>query len=167
MGWRDAATVAPNCSVINKAVGGTITDYWIEHLPSILPDIMPDIVLYYCGSNDINNNASEEKITTNISDCLKFTHDILPNTSVAYFSIIKAPQKKDKIDLIDRLNATVKAGLADGDLYIETDDVFLHNEQPVAEFFIEDKLHLTDAAYVALSDYARPLIADWMTPKGV
>lgn len=163
MAWRDAATVAPNCSVINKAISGTITSYWIENLADALADTLPDRVLFYCGSNDINGSVTEEQIAKNISHCFNIIHDLLPNISAAYFSIIKAPQKDGKWELINRLNDTVKASLPVGDLYVETNDVFFDGNKPVDKFFIDDGLHLTDNAYMSLSDYARPLISNWMT----
>jgi len=124
----------------------------------------PDHVWFYCGSNDINNAVSEEQIIANTSQCRRIIHDLSPATAFAYFSIIKAPQKKGNWELIDRLNAAMESNISAGDLYVETNTVFFTDSSPVARFFVEDGLHLTNDAYTALSAYVQPLISNWIRP---
>ena len=62
---------APGYTVKNRAIGGTITSYWTEHLADVLTAESPDTVLLYCGSNDINNGILEEDIIANVSQCYK------------------------------------------------------------------------------------------------
>ena len=85
-----------------------------------------------------------------------------PQTAFAYFSIIKAPQKMGKWDLIDRLNGAIRSELLPGDLYVESNDVFVQDGRPVQRFYIEDGLHLTGEAYETLAAYARPLVTEWL-----
>ena len=85
-----------------------------------------------------------------------------PTTVFAYFSVIKAPQKSGKWELIERLNSAIRIGLPTGDLYVETNDVFFDDKLPMNHFFAKDGLHLTNEAYLALLTYARPLISNWM-----
>ena len=160
--WSNMKDFAPGYTVKNRAIGGTITSYWMEHLADVLTAESPDTVLLYCGSNDINNGILEEDIIANVSQCCKIVHGLSPATVFAYFSIIKAPQKSDKWELIDRLNSAIRIGLPVSDLYVETNDVFFSDRLPVDRFFVEDGLHLTSEAYDTLSTYARPLISNWM-----
>ena len=139
-----------------------MTPYWAGHLADVLTAESPDTVLLYCGSNDINNGILEEDIIANVSQCCKIVHSLSPAIVFAYFSIIKAPQKSGKWELIDRLNSAIRTGFPVGNLYVETNDVFFSDRLPVDRFFVEDGLHLTSEAYDTLSTYARPLISDWM-----
>jgi len=160
--WSNAEVIAPGWSVKNRAIGGTTTSYWTQHLDDVLAAESPDAVLFYCGSNDIANDVPEDDIAANVAQCCKIVHSQTKITTFAYFSIIKAPQKAGKLDIVDRLNKTIKTALPDGDLYIETNKVFFCNDHPVERFYIEDGLHLTLEAYEALSAYTQPFITGWM-----
>ena len=160
--WSNAKNIAPEYNVKNRAIGGTITAYWTEHLPAILTEEVPDIVLFYCGSNDINCNISEADIIENVAKCRKIIRSFSQNINFAYFSIIKAPQKRGRWKLIDNINTAINNELSLNDLYIETNNLFFADNGPVERFFIEDELHLTSEAYDELSTYTQPLISAWM-----
>ena len=160
--WNNIKDLVPGYSVKNCAIGGTTTSYWLEHLADVLTAESTDVVLLYCGSNDVNHGVSEENIIANVSQCCKIVHDLSPTTVFAYFSVIKAPQKSGKWELIERLNSAIRIGLPTGDLYVETNDVFFDDKLPMNHFFAKDGLHLTNEAYLALLTYARPLISNWI-----
>ena len=160
--WSNIRDLVPGYSVKNCAIGGTTTSYWLEHLADVLTAELTDVVLLYCGSNDVNHGVLEENIIANVSQCCKIVHSLSPTTVFAYFSVIKAPQKSGKWELIERLNSAIRIGLPAGDLYVETNDVFFGDKIPMNHFFAEDSLHLTSKAYLALLTYAWPLISNWM-----
>jgi lysophospholipase L1-like esterase len=165
--WENIASVMPNCAVKNRALGGTITGYWTERLPKMLAQELrdstsPDVVLFYCGSNDLNHDVSESEIIGNIKTCRAILSQYVPQARFVYFGIIQAPQKLGKWEMIDRINASVAENLLAGDLYIESNVVFLQGGQPVAEYFIEDDLHLNSEAYDALCTYAKPFLSAWL-----
>ena len=90
-------------------------------------------------------------------------HRFSPTATFAYFSIIQAPQKQGKWELIDTINRDIRGGLTAGDLYVETNNVFFADGRPVEHLFVEDGLHLSAEAYTQLSAYALPLVQDWAT----
>ena len=163
--WSDLTEIAPGVPVINRAVGGTITADWTQCLAGLLEAESPDAVLLYCGSNDINAGVAEDEIVANVMHCRRIVADQLPQPAFANFSIIKAPQKLGKWDTIDRLNEAIRHGLPVGDLYVESNDVFVNDDLPVERFYLEDGLHLTQEAYDTLATYARPLVADWLNKR--
>jgi len=160
--WSNMKDFALGYTVKNRTIGGTTTSYWTEHLADVLTAESPNAVLFYCGSNDINNGVLEENIIANVSQCCKIVHGLSPVTAFAYFSIIKAPQKSGKWELIDRLSSSIRIGFPVDDLYVETNDVFFGDRLPVDRFFVDGGLHLTSEAYATLSAYARPLISNWI-----
>ena len=165
--WSNAKNIAPEQNIRNRAIGGTTTSYWTEYLINVLSDEMPNTILLYCGSNDINCDVSTDDISANIANCRLIIQNFSPSTTFVYFSIIKAPQKKGKWELIDNLNVSIKNELPPNDLYIETNNLFFVDNAPVERFFIEDKLHLTSKAYDELSAYTQPLISAWMKKKNI
>jgi lysophospholipase L1-like esterase len=52
--WTHAQDIAPGHKVVNRAVGGTTTPYWKDNLTAVLASEAPQVVLFYCGSNDLN-----------------------------------------------------------------------------------------------------------------
>ncbi len=160
--WRSLTEISPEAPVVNRAVGGTITADWVQRFANVLCAESPDVVLFYCGSNDINADVAEDEIVANVARCRQIVAAYSPETAFAYFGIIKAPQKLGKWDLIERLNGAIRRNLPAGDLYVESNDVFVQHGRPMERFYIEDGLHLTEDAYEALATYARPMVSDWL-----
>ena len=160
--WSCVQAAVPSCHVVNRAIGGTITAFWAEHLAAVLIEESPDFVLYYCGSNDLNAEVSDEAIVANVLACRTTLQALAPAAKLAYFGIIKAPQKLGKWEQIDQINTQIAQGLLPCDLYVESNTVFFPSSAPAGHYFIDDGLHLTDDAYAALADYAQPLLAEWI-----
>jgi lysophospholipase L1-like esterase len=160
--WAQAQDVVPGRTVVNRAVGGTTTQYWKDHLADVMATESPHVVLFYCGSNDLNQDIPEAAIVDNVAQCRVVVRRQSPTCLFAYFGIIKAPQKDGKWDLIDRLNGAVRTVLLPHDLYVETNAVLFREGLPVGRLFLEDGLHLTEEAYALLSLYARPILSDWI-----
>jgi len=158
--WTNAAALLPGACVVNRAVGGTITAYWVEHLAAVLNEEKPDAVCMYCGSNDLNQEVPAADIVANHACCRAIMQHHHPDLPCAYCSIIKAPQKFGKWDLIDAINAAVRAQQPPGDLYLELNEVLCPANQPVAHYFIDDGVHMPPPAYAALNAaFHRPLAA--------
>ena len=64
--WNNIKDLVPGYSVKNCAIGGTTTSYWLEHLADVLTAESTDVVLLYCGSNDVNHGVPEENIIANV-----------------------------------------------------------------------------------------------------
>lgn len=153
--WSEAQAAAPSHKTINRAVGGTITSYWVEHLASVLKTESPNLVWFYCGSNDFNDEISKTEIVENITACREIVKQYSKDVAFAYFSIIKAPQKEGKYSEIDAVNKAVRSTLSADDLYIECNAV-LFGTRTTQNYYVEDGLHLTAEAYAALSDIVKP-----------
>ncbi len=160
--WGIPAGLDRTYAIRNRAVGGTITSYWRHSILPALANENPDAVLYYCGSNDINENIAPQDIIANTLHCRQLIRSAYPAARFGYFGIIKAPQKLGKWDLIDSLNSTIQLNLAADDLYLESNHVFLENGHPLEQYYLEDGLHLTSEAYAALSAYSTPIITRWL-----
>ncbi|MFA6294391.1 MAG: GDSL-type esterase/lipase family protein [Victivallales bacterium] len=164
-GWKNAIDLIPDCIAANRAVGGTKTADWVRLLPDIIVSETPDAILYYCGSNDLSYDIPKERILDNVRDFRMIMCKKAPFARLAYFGIIKSPQKTGKWDVIDTLNKNISSMLQEGDLYLDPNEVFFHAGAPVARFYIEDGLHMTDEAYLRLSDYAAPIINGWLNEE--
>ncbi|MEI6520172.1 MAG: GDSL-type esterase/lipase family protein [bacterium] len=160
--WFNVAEAVPEHELVNRAIGGTITEYWRDNLQSVMDEENPDVVMMYCGSNDICMDVPAEEIVNNIKICRSMISNFNPAIRFAYFSIIKAPQKEGKWELIDQLSEDIKMLLYDGDLFVELNEIFFVDNSPVDEFFVEDRLHLTDEAYEKMVVLSKPLLKVWL-----
>lgn len=157
--WKTVHQASPGNIVVNCAVGGTTTEYWLNHLAGVLLRERPDICWYYCGSNDLNQGTASAEIIANTAAARAILYKYCLTAAFVYFGIIKAPQKEGKWDLIEQVNDDVKSGLRDGDRFVDTNAVFLRDGKPVASFFRDDGLHITDVGYAALGDYTNKRLA--------
>jgi len=164
--WTTVENAVPketqDVNINNYAVGGTMTAYWVENIEEVLRSAKPDIIWFYCGSNDFNDGIAESNIIDNIRMCRNLVSDFSTEIQFAYFSIIKAPQKFGKLEAIDFVNSEVRRLLFEQDLYVECNDVLFGEESKIREFYVEDDLHLTSKAYDVFAEYVKPLLASWI-----
>jgi lysophospholipase L1-like esterase len=160
--WSNASEAAPDHIVVNRAIGGTVTPYWKDVLGPVLAAEKPDVLWMYCGSNDLCAETVPDDVADNIGACRKIATEKNPAMRFAYFSIIKAPQKKGRLEVIDAIHADIRARLLPGDLFVDLNQIFFPNGAPVRELFVEDELHLTAAAYDAMVEFTRPLMHKWL-----
>ncbi len=78
---------------------------------------------------------------------------------LAYWGIIKAPQKMNKWDRIDIVNSRIMKGLQDIDYYVDTNKIFFLKSRVRSHFFIEDQLHLTKEAYEHMNSLGRQILS--------
>ncbi len=154
--WGQPDDLVPEMRVLNRGVGGSITTDWIDRIGPLLKETEPDFVLCYVGSNDIGHNRPHDEI---VRDLMRVREQI--HCSFGYLSIIKCPQREGRHVEIESVCSAIRAALPSADLWIDTDPVFLPGGHPVPEYYVEDQLHLTPAAYAALLAHARPQVRAW------
>ena len=161
--WHNFSSLMPGWQVVNRAIGGTTTTYWVERLAAILAEEQPDAVFCYVGSNDVATGAS----TDDVGEGFRRIREILTayDSSIPFacLAIIKAPQRVGRFDEIAAANETERKALQPGDLWIDSDPFFLTaDDAPIARHYVEDGLHLTTDAYLELTRHISPDLRDWL-----
>src|SRR5438128_10870570 len=64
----------------------------------------PRIIVYYCGSNDVGGGEPAGAIIGRTKQFLKIAGERLPDTFVYYTAIQKAPDKRDRWDVVETVN---------------------------------------------------------------
>lgn len=121
----------------------------------------PAMIVYYCGSNDVNAKIPAETIAERYFQFVERVHAKLPGTKIFYVSINRAPQKKDFWHVVDAANAMVeKRSKTDARLaYIDVNPaLFDKNGAPRVELYQKDMLHFLPPAYVEFTAIIRPVI---------
>jgi lysophospholipase L1-like esterase len=160
--WERAAEAAPEHEVVNRALGGTTTPYWIENLARVLEEEAPDVLWFYCGSNDLCSDEVPSDVADNVIRCREIAQRHNPQMRFAYFSIIKAPQKEGRWELMDNIHTNIRDRLQPDDLFVDWNELFFVEGQPAKELFIEDGLHHHAEAYRQATALVRPIIKKWL-----
>ncbi|MBL8188380.1 MAG: hypothetical protein JNK38_10255 [Acidobacteria bacterium] len=94
--WKNLKEQMAPLPVFNRAFGGSRTADILYYRDKVVLPYEPKIIVYYCGSNDINADITPDKIAANFREFTQRVHARLPQTKIFYVSINRAPQKMDR-----------------------------------------------------------------------
>ena len=157
--WPELPAAFPGMSALNSAVSGAQTPDLRERLDELVLRHAPRLVVYYAGSNDINADVAPATVVENVIDTWERIRKKLADTAFVYLSIIRAPQKQDRLAAVDTVNVRLlrRAFGSPNFHFVDINPLLVNADgQPRAEFYQEDGLHLTPAAYQLLGAYLAP-----------
>jgi lysophospholipase L1-like esterase len=163
--WRNVQEHMAPLPAYNRAFGGSRTWELLAYMDKIVLPYKPKMIVYYCGSNDVNAGEPASAIVDRVMQFERRVHAALPGTRIFFVSINKAPQKRAEWHVVDAANAALKAradALANFD-YIEVNPVLFNaNGEPRMELYVEDGLHFKPPAYDEFTKIIKPvLLAAW------
>ncbi|MFM8392992.1 MAG: GDSL-type esterase/lipase family protein, partial [Acidobacteriota bacterium] len=163
--WKGLKEQMAPLPVFNRAFGGSRTHEILAYLDRIVLPYRPRVIVYYCGSNDINANVTPAQIAGNFQEFVERVRRELPQTRILFVSINKAPQKMDRWGEVDEANRLVKDYCArvKGLRYIDVNPaLFDAAGAPRMELYLPDKLHFLDPAYEEFTKIVKPVVAaEW------
>jgi hypothetical protein len=166
--WTDLGSHMAPLPAFNRAFGGSRTDEVLYYMDRIVLPCKPKIIVYYCGSNDVNAGVAAEVIFANFKKFTEGVDDKLPGTRIFFVSIIRAPQKKDRWNLVDQANSMVQAFCANSKrvAYIDINPaVFDNNGNPLTNLYLDDMLHYRPDAYLEFTRIIKPILESaWSRP---
>lgn len=147
--------------VFNRAFGGSRTDDVLRYMEEIVFAYEPRIIVYYCGSNDINAGEKPGGIYERIRLFFEQAGERLPKTQMYFVSINRAPQKRDRWDIVDSTNALVRDYCSQRKNlgFIDVNPVLFDGDNsPRMDLYMSDQLHLKDQAYEKFTAVIKPVI---------
>jgi hypothetical protein len=165
--WTDVEQDMAPLPAFNRAFGGSRTWEVLHYMDKIVLPYRPRIIVYYCGSNDVNAGESAEAITGRFKDFVARVEKSLPGTKVFFVSINRAPEKRARWNVVDAANAQIEA-FAKASSTVDYIDVnpalFDAKGEPRLDLYVEDQLHLRRPAYVEFTKIIKPVLASaWGT----
>jgi lysophospholipase L1-like esterase len=125
----------------------------------------PRVIVYYCGSNDVNAGESAAAIASRYEAFSERVQRSLPATRLYFASIIRAPQKRDRWDVVDDANARIReySARTPGRGYIDLNPALeAAVRQPRMDLYLPDGLHYLPPAYDRIAAVIKPVItAAW------
>jgi len=159
--WKDLKAQMAPLPVFNRAFGGSRTMDILDAMDKIVFPYEPKIIVYYCGSNDINAGDRALDIFGRFRQFAEKVQSKLPVTKVFYVSINRAPQKMDRWSVVDSANALAKRYCVPARKmgFIDVNPALFDKEgSPRLELYKDDKLHFKDPAYVEFTRIIKPVI---------
>lgn len=167
--WASFAQDLAPLPVTNRAFGGSKTADQLVFFNQLVPSSHAGVVLWYCGSNDVNAKRPPELVLANTREWLALTRAALPKVRVVLVSVIRAPQKRDAgyLTQVDEINQGLQA-LASGSPDLDYVDVNPALETPegeaATECYVADKLHLTLEGYRRMATVLKPVLTSRWKP---
>ena len=162
--FRQWSTVVEDMAplpVFNRAFGGSRTWEVNAHMDRIVLPYKPRIIVYYCGSNDVNAYESADAIFGRFRQFQIRVARALPDTRVFFFAINRSPEKRDRWDVVDETNAMIKqhAYTTRNLDYIESNTaLFDANDEPLTALYRTDGLHFEPPAYAEFAKLIKPVL---------
>ncbi len=159
--WESLAEDMAPLPVFNRAFGGSRTEDILFYMDRVVLPYEPRVIVYYCGSNDINANVPPEKIAANYREFVERVRAKLPETLVYYVSINRAPQKRDRWDKVDEANAAIRefSERGTGLGYIDVNPaLFDASGEPLLDLYKPDKLHFHPHSYAGFTRIVKPVV---------
>ena len=137
--------------VINRAFGGSMTEDQLEVMDAVVFPHEPRVLVYYCGSNDLNMGVQPAEILENFRGwCARVREGLGDDVHILFVSINRAPQKKPLWHVLDEANAAVEryCETTPHTRYVDVNAVLFDGEgKPRYDLYREDGLHFYSRAY--------------------
>jgi len=169
--WTNAAADLAPLPVTNRAFGGSQTSHQLMFFDQVVPPCRPDLVVWYCGSNDVKGGKDPATVLARTREWITKVQAALPGAGVLLVSVMNSPQKRrdGQAEGVLEVNRGL-VGLADAKariFFVEVNPVF---ETPAGkareDLYLDDGLHLNPEGYRALTGVLRPAIEQHWKPKG-
>lgn len=159
--WTDLKKQMAPLPVLNRALDGLQTTDVLRSLDSDLLRSRPKVIAYYCGSNDVDAGDAAEAIFDRIRQFIVRVEAALPGTRVVFVSINRAPEKRDRWDVVDAVNHLVQMYAAQTKhvQYVDVNPVLFNRDgKPRLELYLSDGLHFRPAAYEEFTRILKPVL---------
>jgi lysophospholipase L1-like esterase len=161
--WTALSTQMAPLPIVNVAFDGAQTDDLLRLVDSRVVPYKPRVVAYYCGSNDVDAGESAEAIVDRIRQFMVRVRTALPDVRIVFVSVIRAPEKQNRWDVVDDVNHRIRAYAA-GTKGIEFVDVnpllFSADGTPRFDLYLSDQLHFRPKAYEGFAAAIKPVLTN-------
>ena len=165
--WKNCTQDLAPLPITNRAFGGSRTSDQLFFFNEVVPNSHASLVVWYCGSNDINGKKTPESIIENTKLWIIRTQSVLPKAHILLVSVIRAPQKRKSnfLPQVDEVNkqlielTTSMKNLTYTDVNPVLED---SSGNPLAACYVRDDLHLTPEGYRRMTSVLLPLMTqEW------
>ncbi len=171
--WTNVAEQLAPLPVLNRAFGGSRTADLLARFEQVVPPYAPRVIVYYCGSNDLNVKTEPVDPPAIFGRFREFSEKVRerwPATRLIYVSATRSPDRVARWEQVDHYNALVRAYCAatPGRTFVDINPALVDGRgHPRLELYKDDKLHFHPPAYVEFAKIIRPVLErEWRAVQG-
>jgi lysophospholipase L1-like esterase len=156
--WTALSSQMAPLPVVNLAFDGAETG---DMLRVDIVSYKPKVIVYYCGSNDVDAGETAEAIADRIRQFIVRARGALQAVHMVFIAVIRAPEKRGRWDVVDEVNRRVTAyaaGLRGFDVVDVNPLVFAADGAPRFDLYLSDQLHFRPKAYEAFAAVIKPVL---------
>jgi lysophospholipase L1-like esterase len=149
--------------IVNLAFDGAQTGDMLLLVDSRVVPYRPRVVAYYCGSNDVDAGDTPGEIFDRIRQFMDRTRTALPEVRIVFMSVIRAPEKQSRWNVVDDVNRRVQAyaSAIKGIEFVDVNPlVFSADGLPRFDFYLSDQLHYRPKAYESFAAALKPILTN-------
>lgn len=148
--WKTLAQDLPEYRVFNRGFGGSQISDCLHFYDRLVPPYQPDVIVFYCGGNDLNAKKSPVTVFNHFKQFVARTRTKLPTTKIAYIAIAGNPSRWAQVDKVREANRLIREYTATQP-NLSFIDVFQPmmgpDGTPQPDIFVADKLHMNEKGY--------------------
>jgi lysophospholipase L1-like esterase len=159
--WTALSSQMAPLPIVNIAFDGAQTSDMLRLVDSRVVPYKPRVVAYYCGSNDVDAGDDGPAIFERIEQFMVRTRTALPDVRIVFVSVIRAPEKQSRWDVVNDINRRVGAYAAatKGIEFVDVNPlVFSADGTPRFDLYLSDQLHFRPKAYEAFAAALKPVL---------
>jgi len=161
--WTALASQMAPLPIVNLAFDGAQTGDMLRLVDSRVVPYGPRVVAYYYGSNDVDAGDEAAEIFDRIRQFIVRTRTALPDVRIVFMSVIRAPEKQSRWNVVDEVNRRVQAYAAatKGIEFVDVNPlVFSADGMPRVDLYLSDQLHFRPKAYEAFAVALKPVLTN-------
>jgi lysophospholipase L1-like esterase len=160
--WRHLDEQMAPLPVLNRAIAGTVTQDQLDRVNQLVFPYKPRIIVYYCGSNDVGAGDVAAPILARTKRFIDVVHEKLPDTFIYYTAIMRAPDKRDRWEIVDEVNKEMErySKTARNVGFIDLNPVLFKGGNLRENLFLPDQLHFRpeSSAYAEFAAVVKPIL---------
>jgi len=161
--WRSHEAF-PEFPIINRGFGGSHYSDQLAHYDTAIKPYNPQMLVLYCGDNDIAAGKSAERVFSNYLELMGRIHADFPQAKLVYVPIKPSRSRWNFWPEMNRFNMMVKDNSKQQDwlFYLDFATPLLGSDGlPDPVNFVEDQLHLSAEGYAKWNNLLRPFLMEY------
>lgn len=155
--WKSLPERFKKVSVLNRGFGGSQISDTVHFADRIVLKYKPKQIYLNAGGNDLHAGRTPQEVLAAFEAFVVKVQTSLPKTKIAFLSIPPSPSRWDEVEQVKATNALISASCAkSGVEFIDVFPLLLGKDgRPRPEFYVEDKLHFSEAGYDVVTSAIR------------
>ncbi|SHN30259.1 Lysophospholipase L1 [Chitinophaga sp. CF418] len=149
--WDDLERTFSSYVVMNRGVGGAVTNDIIHYAEQIIFPYHPRQIVLYVGENDlVEKGVTADTIFNRFKNLYATIRSKLPNIPIVYISIKPSPSRVEFLPIAKEANSLIRNYIArqSNITFVDIFQLMLDkNGLPRKELFVEDMLHMNAQGY--------------------